>query len=92
MPKIASPEKRSIPYETSHRSPHENVIFTHTNPRDPLMFWGSKFEPARPNDADFEEQQKHNRNHRVTLNVSKTIGKYAVFLPLRLEAKMRVPL
>jgi hypothetical protein len=56
------------------------------------MFWGNKSAPARPKYADFEEQQKHNCNHQVTLGVSKNTGKYTVFLPSLLEAKMRGPL
>jgi hypothetical protein len=55
------------------------------------MFWGNKFASAMPKNADFEEQQKHNCNHQVTLGVSKNTGKYAVFLPSLLEARMRGP-
>jgi hypothetical protein len=55
------------------------------------MFWDNKFALVKPKNADFEEQQKHICNHRVTPGVSKNIGKYAVFLPSLLEAKMRAP-
>jgi hypothetical protein len=55
------------------------------------MFWDSKSALARPRNADFEEQQKHYCNHRVTLGISKNTGKYAVFLLSLLEAKMRGP-
>src|SRR5580658_4872745 len=56
------------------------------------MFWDNKFALVKPKNADFEEPQKHICNHRVTPGVSKNIGKYAVFLPSLLEAKMRAPL
>jgi hypothetical protein len=55
------------------------------------MFWGNKFVLARPKNANSEEQQKQHCNQRVTLCVSKNTGKYAVFLPSLLEAKMRGP-
>jgi hypothetical protein len=55
------------------------------------MFWGDRFAPTRPKNAGFDEQQKPTYNHRVTRGASNNTGKYAVFLPSLLEAKMRVP-
>jgi len=55
------------------------------------MFWGNKSAPTRPKNADLDQQQKHNYNHRVTRGSPKNTGKYVVFLPSLLEAKMRVP-
>jgi len=57
-----------------------------------FMFWGDKFAPTKPKNADLDEQQKPTYNHPVTRGASKNTGKYAVFLPSLLEAKMRGPL